>query len=121
MPDTLGLLIDLENMNWLQLTALGAIAYLFVLWVALVVWVARDCVNRTRSIALQVLAILLVAVLNVFGLVLYLILRPQRTLLERYYEEMELKAFRKLEAEGALQKPKHPPHPPHKKKEKEVK
>ena len=99
MTDWLNFFIDMEGMNWLQVVVAGVTAYLFVLWAALVVWVARDSVGRTQNISLQILAILSVIVLNVFGLVLYLILRPQRTLLERYYEELERKAL--SEALGA--------------------
>lgn len=93
MPNLLDFLINLDSLSWLDAAVLGAITYIFVLWAALVVWVARDAVGRTKSIFFQVVAILLVIGLNIFGLVLYLILRPQKTLLEKYFEELEQEAL----------------------------
>lgn len=67
----------------------GSLIYLGVLWFAIVIWVGRDIINRTNNILFQVFVILLNVVLPVFGLILYLIIRPSKTLLEKYYEEME--------------------------------
>lgn len=67
----------------------GSLIYLGILWFAVALWVARDIVNRTNNIFLQVCFILMNIVLPVFGLILYLIIRPSKTLLEKYYEEME--------------------------------
>jgi RNA polymerase subunit RPABC4/transcription elongation factor Spt4 len=86
-------LLDFQPGEWLNLSLRGFFVYLFVLWAALVVWVARDVVGRTKNLALQTVAILLTVVLNLFGLLIYLIIRPQKTLLERYYEDLEQKAL----------------------------
>lgn len=67
----------------------GALIYLGVLWFAIVIWVGRDIINRTNNILFQVIVILLNIGLPVFGLILYLIIRPSKTLLEKYYEELE--------------------------------
>lgn len=67
----------------------GVLVYLGVLWFAIVIWVGRDIINRTNNILFQVFVILLNVVLPVFGLILYLIIRPGKTLLEKYYEELE--------------------------------
>ena len=67
----------------------GGLIYLGVLWFAVALWVARDIVNRTNNVFTQVFFILMNIVLPVFGLILYLIIRPSKTLLEKYYEEME--------------------------------
>jgi len=67
----------------------GSLIYLGVLWLAIVIWVGRDIINRTNNILFQVFVILLNVVLPVFGLILYLIIRPSKTLLEKYYEELE--------------------------------
>jgi len=81
--------LDFELTDLVQLSLKSVLIYLFLLWVALTVWVARDVVGRTRNIPFQVFAIIITIVLNIFGLLLYLIIRPQKTLLERYYEELE--------------------------------
>ena len=68
----------------------AAVLYVSLLWIALIVWVTRDIVGRTKSITLQVICIVLVAALHGFGAVLYLLLRPPKTLSERYFEHAEL-------------------------------
>lgn len=67
--------------------------YLFILWVAIVIWVARDIVSRSRNLFFQVFVILLVIGLNIFGLFIYLIIRPPQTLLEGYQVDLEQKAL----------------------------
>ncbi len=51
--------------------------------VFLVLFTTRDVLLRTHSFFLQILCILLVAVLPIFGFFLYLLVRPPRTLSER--------------------------------------
>ncbi len=63
-------------------------AYLFALWIAMLVWTFRDARSRSRDIFTQVLSVLLVLVFNVFGWLLYLILRPRETLAEKYEREL---------------------------------
>jgi hypothetical protein len=69
----------------------GALIYAGVLWLSLIIWVARDSIERSNSIIFQVFNILLNIALPVFGLIIYLIMRPSKTLMERYYEELEYK------------------------------
>lgn len=59
------------------------------------VWVAKDINNRTRSIVLQVFCILIVLFLTPLGIFIYLLIRPQKTLFEKIFEE----EFLKLDAE----------------------
>ncbi len=54
----------------------------------LVVWTARDVSARTRTRWVRLGAVLLVLLLNVFGLVMYLLLRPRETLSDRYEREL---------------------------------
>jgi RNA polymerase subunit RPABC4/transcription elongation factor Spt4 len=68
-------------------------AYLFALWVSMVIWTFRDIRDRTRDPYLQVLAVALVAVFNLGGLWLYLILRPRETLSEAYERSLEEEAL----------------------------
>ena len=61
---------------FLILVAFGG-SFLAALWLALIVWTWRDIRNRARDLLAQVLAVLVVAVLNLPGVLVYLILRPQ--------------------------------------------
>ena len=72
----------------LVLTGFGG-AFLAALWVSLVVWTYRDIRGRARDPLVQILSALLVAVLNIPGVLVYLILRPQRTLEEEYQHTLE--------------------------------
>jgi RNA polymerase subunit RPABC4/transcription elongation factor Spt4 len=76
----------------LLLTAFGG-AFLAALWIALVIWTYRDIRARTRDPLVQILSALLVAVLNVPGVLVYLILRPPRTLEEDYQRTLEEEAL----------------------------
>jgi len=77
---------------FLVLTAFGG-AFLAALWVSLVVWTYRDIRTRARDPLVQTLAALLVAVLNLPGVLVYLILRPPRTLEEEYQRTLEEEAL----------------------------
>lgn len=72
---------------------IGAIAYVGVLWVALVSWVVRDVNARSRNIGFKTLSILLTAGLNIFGVLIYLLMRPKKTINERLFEKLELQTF----------------------------
>ncbi len=76
----------------LILTAFSA-AFLAALWVALIIWTYRDIRTRSRDPLVQILSALLVAVLNLPGLLVYLILRPPRTLEEEYQRTLEEEAL----------------------------
>lgn len=72
----------------LVLVAFGG-AFLAALWLALVIWTWRDIRNRARDPLAQILAVAVVAVLNLPGVLVYLILRPARTLEEEYQRTLE--------------------------------
>ncbi len=76
----------------LVLTAFGG-AFIVALWVSVVVWTYRDVRSRARDPLVQTLAALLVAVLNLPGVLVYLILRPPRTLEEEYQRTLEEEAL----------------------------
>ena len=76
LPDLTPLLRVAE----LALSCLGAYFVAFTL--ALVIWTFRDINARTRDVIAIVLATALVAVFNVPGLLVYLMLRPRETLAE---------------------------------------
>ena len=73
-------------------TALGA-AFLAALWLSLIVWTYRDIRNRVRDPLIRILAALLVAVLFLPGIVVYLILRPPKTMEEEYQHMLEEEAL----------------------------
>jgi hypothetical protein len=77
----------------LRLGALILIAYALVLWLSAVVWVYRDIRNRTTDQGSQLIAVILVAVFNVPGLVIYLVIRPQTTLADAYERSLEAEAI----------------------------
>jgi RNA polymerase subunit RPABC4/transcription elongation factor Spt4 len=76
----------------LVLTGFGG-AFLAALWISLVIWTNRDIRTRARDPLVQTLATLLVAVLNLPGVLVYLILRPPRTLEEEYQRTLEEEAL----------------------------
>lgn len=76
----------------LVLTGFGG-AFLAALWISLVIWTYRDIRTRARDPLVQTLATLLVAVLNLPGVLVYLILRPPRTLEEEYQKTLEEEAL----------------------------
>ena len=76
----------------LVLTGFGG-AFLAALWISLIVWTYRDIRTRARDPLVQTLATLLVAVLNLPGILVYLILRPPHTLEEDYQKTLEEEAL----------------------------
>jgi hypothetical protein len=81
--------------------AFGAV-FLLALWLSLVIWTIRDLRARSRSLLALLLAALLVTVLFLPGLLVYLILRPPRTIEDDYQralqEEALLQSFTAVES-----------------------
>jgi|GEM_PF-2136049 len=68
---------------------LAIVVYVGLLWLSIIVWVTRDAISRSNNLMFQVFAILLNIGFPVLGTLLYLIMRPGKTVMERYYEELE--------------------------------
>lgn len=68
-------------------------AFLAVLWISLVIWTNRDIRKRARDPLVFILATVLVAILNLPGVLIYFILRPQYTLEEEYQRTLEEEAL----------------------------
>jgi RNA polymerase subunit RPABC4/transcription elongation factor Spt4 len=68
-------------------------AFLVALWLALVIWTYRDMRARHRDRLVPILAALMVALLTLPGVLVYLILRPARTLEEEYQQTLEEEAL----------------------------
>ena len=88
------MILDPTFLSGLTLILTGlAGAFLVALWLALVIWTYRDMRSRHRDRLVQILAALMVALLNLPGVLVYLILRPARTLEEEYQQTLEEEAL----------------------------
>ena len=76
----------------LKLAGIILVSYALVLWLSAIVWVYRDVRNRTTDPTSQLIAVLLVAVFNVPGLIVYLVIRPQATMADAYERSLETEA-----------------------------
>jgi hypothetical protein len=76
-------------------TGLIVVVAVFVtsLWLGMVLWTFRDIRARTRDIIVQIMATLMVAILNVPGLIVYFLTRPRETLAEAYERALEQEAL----------------------------
>jgi RNA polymerase subunit RPABC4/transcription elongation factor Spt4 len=88
--------------NALGLTSLGKLvtiataffgAFLAALWLSLIVWTLRDIRSRSPDRLVHILSAVLVAILTLPGVVIYMILRPPRTLDEQYQATLEEEAL----------------------------
>jgi RNA polymerase subunit RPABC4/transcription elongation factor Spt4 len=68
-------------------------AFLISLWLSLIFWTFRDIRKRTADNLMRILAVLVVTILFLPGVLVYLILRPQRTLEEEYQQILEEEAL----------------------------
>ncbi|MCY3656658.1 MAG: zinc ribbon domain-containing protein [Chloroflexi bacterium] len=68
-------------------------SYLFLIWVASILWAYRDIRSRTRDIATQVIGMSIIIVLPLVGVPAYLIARPRETLRETYDRQLEQEAI----------------------------
>jgi len=68
-------------------------AFLAALWLSLVIWTFRDIRARSRDIFAQILATLVVAILNLPGILIYIMVRPRETLAEAYDRSLEEEAL----------------------------
>lgn len=86
--------LDPTLISNLTLVAIAfAAAFLVALWISLIFWTFRDIRRRSRDPLLRVLAALVTAVLFLPGILIYLILRPPRTLDEEYQHTLEEEAL----------------------------
>ena len=66
-----------------------AVVYFFIVWIALIIWVARDVAVRSSSRVFQALCVLFMILLTPLGIFLYLLVRPGKSMYEKYTEEIE--------------------------------
>ena len=88
--------------NFMLFLAAWGGAFFAALWLSLVIWTYRDIRQRARDPLARILAVLVVAVLFLPGIVIYLILRPPRTLEEEYQHTLEEEALLQSIEESTL-------------------
>lgn len=87
-------MLDQETINSVLLYSITIIgAVVTALWMGLVLWTWRDMRQRSRDLLAQIAASLMVAVLGIFGLIIYVMLRPSETLAESYERSLEEEAL----------------------------
>jgi RNA polymerase subunit RPABC4/transcription elongation factor Spt4 len=62
-------------------------------WLAMIIWAYRDMRARSRDTLAQFIVAVMVALLNVPGLLIYIFLRPRETLAEAYERSLEEEAL----------------------------
>lgn len=65
------------------------IIYLSIIWISIIIWVIKDITNRTSNFLFQLFSIFLVILLSPLWVLIYLIIRPWRTLYQKYYDEID--------------------------------
>jgi RNA polymerase subunit RPABC4/transcription elongation factor Spt4 len=86
--------LDPTFLNNLAIVLAGfGTAFLLALWISLVIWTYRDIRSRSRDNLVQILSTLLVGLLNLPGVLVYLVLRPPRTLEDEYQRTLEEEAL----------------------------
>lgn len=83
--------MDIASILLAVLAFLGAVLAAF--WLTLIIWAFRDMRSRSRDIFAQILAAMVVAILNLPGVVIYLLMRPKETLAEAYERSLEEEAL----------------------------
>ncbi len=73
--------------------ALGAGVVFTALHGGAIIWTFRDMRARSRDVLAWIVATLLVALIPLFGLIVYLMLRPRETLAEAYERSLEQEAL----------------------------
>ncbi|MBC7226150.1 MAG: zinc ribbon domain-containing protein [Thermoflexales bacterium] len=73
--------------------ALGAGVVFTALHGGAIIWTFRDMRARSRDVLAWIVATLLVALIPLFGIIVYLMLRPRETLAEAYERSLEQEAL----------------------------
>ena len=86
--------LSADNLGLILQIALFVVgAYLFAVYLGLLVWTWRDIRSRSRDLLTAFLSVLMVLLFNLPGLALYFILRPRETTAEVYARELEEEAL----------------------------
>jgi RNA polymerase subunit RPABC4/transcription elongation factor Spt4 len=95
--------IDPSIIKQLSTFAIGfSAAFIAALWLSLIFWTNRDIRRRSRDRAMRILAVVTVTALFLPGFLIYLVLRPSRTLEEEYQRALEEEALLQTIEDAAL-------------------
>lgn len=94
------IVIQAERFLRIALTVL--LSYFAALWIAAAWWTFQDIRSRTRDLFVRLAATLFVLAFNFPGLLIYVLLRPPRTLADLYAESLEEEALLRTLEEAAL-------------------
>jgi len=76
------------------------LGYFFIIWAAFIIWIIKDITNRTTNILIQTISIFIILFFTpIFGLPIYLLIRPRATLFEQYYEDEEVEEIEEDDVE----------------------
>ncbi|MDX9739308.1 MAG: zinc ribbon domain-containing protein [Candidatus Dojkabacteria bacterium] len=75
----------------LDFNMFGSILFvlLIVFWLVLIGWVWIDSGERTSNLTIRIVYLVLVLILNIPGLIIYLIIRPSETIDQIYWADLE--------------------------------
>ncbi|MBD3157000.1 hypothetical protein GF369_04210 [Candidatus Peregrinibacteria bacterium] len=93
MPTLSELVSWMSNPDVSRILITILLGYLILLWVSLIIWTTKDIISRTNNVIYQLISIALVVMLNIFGLLIYLGIRPSKTLIEKFFEDLEYEAL----------------------------
>jgi hypothetical protein len=79
--------------NALMVAAVLVAVYLLIMWAAAVVWTFRDIRARTTDPLEQASSVLLVAIFNIPGLLLHVLMRPKTTIEDQMDRRLEAEAM----------------------------
>jgi len=82
-------LLEFASSDTFGMVKMLVLGYFGLLWLSIIIWVTRDALERSSSILFQAFSILLNIAIPYLGVLLYLIIRPRRTALDSYYDELE--------------------------------
>lgn len=85
------IIVQAERIIRIGLTLL--FTYFVALWIAAIWWTFHDIRLRSADAPVQIAATLLVAIFNFPGLLIYLMLRPPRTIADLYNQSLEEEAL----------------------------
>lgn len=100
MPPIVTQILDFLGSDTFGMVKIAVIGYFALLWLAVIIWVTKDALQRSNSILFQTFSILLNIAIPILGILLYLIIRPSKTRMESYYDELERNM---LEGENAIE------------------
>lgn len=86
--------LDPSFLKQLTVFAIGfSAAFLAALWLSLIFWTNRDIRKRSRDRIMRILSVVIVTLFFLPGFLIYLVIRPGRTLEEEYQRALEEEAL----------------------------